>query len=116
MTVEPPSPDELLHAADPSALLPGEDPDSVYLEDAVHWVRVYAELLELKLALLGRADQVLDGVSDDAMREAGIDDRLLRAEAGRYAGRHQYWTERVNALAGTSTEPPSGRHVIDPRG
>jgi hypothetical protein len=113
MTAEPPSQDELHHVADPGALLPGEDPRSTFLEDAVHWVRVYSELLELKLALLRRADDVLAGASDDAMREANIDDRLLRAEADRYALRHRYWTQRVNEFAaaapGGESDPTRGR-------
>lgn len=107
MTGEPPSPDEVLHAADPEALLPGEDPELTYLQDAVHWVRVYGELLELKLALLDRADQVLESVSDDAMREADIDDRLLRAEAARYTARQQYWKQRVTELAASSSQGAS---------
>jgi len=108
-----PAPGELRHVSDPEALLPGEDPATADIDDAVHWVRVYAELLSVKVALLSRADQVLAGVSDDAMREADIDQRLLRSEADRYAARHRYWTERVKDLATPGAnrplhDPPSG--------
>lgn len=38
---EPPSSSDLERAADPHTLLPGEDPGSGYVEDALHWIRVY---------------------------------------------------------------------------
>lgn len=52
MSTDPPSSGELHEAIDPGTLLPGEDPDSLFLEDAVHCVGVYGELLAMKAALL----------------------------------------------------------------
>jgi hypothetical protein len=102
----PPSPDELLHVTDPGAPLPGEDPESMLFEDAVHWTRVYGELLALKASLLERADQMVRGMSDDAMKEADIDQRLLRAQAGRYRVRHRYWTLRADELSQAEGRAP----------
>jgi hypothetical protein len=109
MPPEPPSPEELVRLGDPEELLPGEEPASVYLEDAVHWVRVYSELLALKLALLTRSGQVLAGLSDDAVSEADVDQRLLRSQAERYARRHEYWTQRIKQLAAAADGEP--RHA-----
>ncbi len=96
---EPPSGHELAAQTDPETLLEGEDPKSSRVDDAVHWVRVYGELFTVKMALIDRADQMLDGVSDDAMKEADLDQRLLRAEAERFRRRLDYWTDRTKALA-----------------
>lgn len=41
MPFDPPSSEELHRIQDPDALLPGEDPASTALEDAVHWIQVY---------------------------------------------------------------------------
>ncbi len=97
---DPPSVDELASQTDPETLLEGEDPDSTEVDDAVHWVTVYGELLTVKVSLIERADQLLEGVSDDAMTEADIDQRLLRAEAARFRHRLDYWTHRAKELAG----------------
>jgi hypothetical protein len=45
-------------------------------------------------------------MSDDAMKEAGIDQRLLRAQAGRYRVRHRYWTLRADALSQAEGRAP----------
>lgn len=37
-------------ALDGPTVLPGEDPASMLVEDAVHWIRVYGELLGVKAA------------------------------------------------------------------
>ncbi len=95
----PPTVDELRRAVDPDALLAGEDPGSGAVTDAVHWVTVYGELVSLKGALLQRAEQVLQGVSDDAMKEADIDQRLLGAQLDRCRRRLDFWTQRSTLLA-----------------
>lgn len=107
---EPPSSSDLKRAADPHTLLPGEDPESGYVEDALHWIRVYGELVSVKMALLERSDQMLQGVSDDAIAEADLDHRLLRAQADRYSSRREYWCRRAKEL----TEGTGQRGAGDP--
>jgi hypothetical protein len=102
---DPPSGVELEAQTDPDTLLEGEDPDSTRVDDAVHWVKVYGELFTVKMALIDRADQLLDGVSDDAMKEADLDQRLLRAEADRFRQRLDYWTNRTKVLASAAAGP-----------
>ncbi|GAC1341346.1 MAG: hypothetical protein NVSMB29_11690 [Candidatus Dormibacteria bacterium] len=111
MPVQPPSRDELGRLFDPEATLPSEDPDTPYLEDAQHWIAVYGELLGLKKALLDRADEVLRGASDDAIKEAGIDERLLRAQAARYEVRRTYWVRRAETLLSLGYRRRSGSEV-----
>ncbi|MFI5287865.1 MAG: hypothetical protein ACHQ4F_16330, partial [Candidatus Dormibacteria bacterium] len=73
-----PSPADLVQAAmDPGILLPGEDPDSVDPADAVRWVRVYRDLIELTTVLLERTESALKQMAGDAIREATVDQRLL---------------------------------------
>ena len=108
----PLTPDELQRAMDASTLLPGEDPATTHAEDAVHWIRVYGELISVKTSLLDRAQQVLTGMTEDAVRDIDVDQRLLRAQAGRYRVRYEFWLERVTELASPhrlgrqATSPP----------
>ena len=90
-----PSVDELRDAIDPEALLEGEDPESPYLEDAVHWIQVYTELVSLKDELLARVDALASGMTDDAVDAADIDRRLLEAEADRFRRRLVFWQRRA---------------------
>jgi hypothetical protein len=98
-SADPPSASDLQAELDPDTLLAGEDPGTSRVRDAVHWAGVYRELLSVKSALLERADQVMRGVSDDAMKEAAVDRGLLRVEADRCRRRLDYWTGRARELA-----------------
>ncbi|HWF56784.1 MAG TPA: hypothetical protein VG520_00345 [Candidatus Dormibacteraeota bacterium] len=94
-----PSPDELIRAGDPATLLAGEDPASIFVADAVHWIRVYEELIALKDSLLVRLAEMAQGLSNVAVEDTEIDERFLRAQADRYRTRHHYWTVRAAQLA-----------------
>ena len=83
-------------------LLQWEDPSSPYLEDAAHWMTVYGELL----IMLAAAADNLKVMSEDAKADAKFDQRLLRARAGRYQVRLEYWTSRTAELAGTGDRRP----------
>ncbi|HEV7680082.1 MAG TPA: hypothetical protein VGQ42_16095 [Candidatus Dormibacteraeota bacterium] len=93
-----PAAEEIRRGSQPDTLLDGENPNSTHPEDAVHWLRVYGELLTLKTELLQRAEEVLSGATDDAIKEAQLDTRLLRAEAERFRRRRAFWTERAREL------------------
>ena len=86
-------------STDPERGLPGEDPESPFLEDALHWVRVYEELLNLKHELLKRAEEVLQSASPEAQAEGGADQALLRAQAARYDVRLEFWRQRAKDLS-----------------
>ena len=46
-----------LDAVEPERLLEGEDEHTAYVDDAVHWTKVYAELLDFKQSLLDLAER-----------------------------------------------------------
>ncbi len=115
MPDDPPSLRELQRAKDERTLLPGEDPSSTYLEDALHWLRVYEELITVKASLLDRTADALEGLTDDACEDLDVDQRLLRAQAARYKSRQRYWLHRVTELANgrSKTSPPDSHlHVL----
>lgn len=103
----PPSPDELRRALDPEGTLPHEDLTSSHLEDALRWASVYGELVALKVALLKRADEVLEGASDDVLEEADIDRRLLRAQLEGHQGRQSFWAQKAKVLEAGGTSGTS---------
>jgi hypothetical protein len=107
---------DLQRAVDERTLLPSEDPNTRYVEDAVHWIRVYGELIAVKAVLLERAEQAFRGLTEDAVADLAIDQRLLRAQMERYKTRHDYWLNRVTQLAGTRRADtdgsrPAGLHI-----
>lgn len=103
----PPTADEFHRATDPAALLQGEDPSSLYLEDAAHWITVYGELLIMKADLLAAAADNVKIMSEDAKADAHFDQRLLRAQAGRYQMRLEYWRTRIAELTARNVEADS---------
>ncbi|MGH7722581.1 MAG: hypothetical protein ACRENL_07095 [Candidatus Dormibacteria bacterium] len=90
-------------AADDERLLEGENPQTPYLEDAVHWVTVYSELLGVKRDLVGVAEASLSDMQTEARSEVAATDLVvLDAEMKRFSRRLAYWRERVVELG----EPP----------
>jgi hypothetical protein len=91
--------DDMARAIDQRTLLAGEDPRSLYLEDALHWLEIYAELIQFKASVLEAADIASDAMSETARRDVAFDQDLLRAQADRYRIRRQYWSARAADLA-----------------
>jgi hypothetical protein len=90
---------ELQRAVDARTLLPGENPNSQYIDDALHWVLVYSELLQFKAVLIDATERASLGLSDAASADIAIDDALLRAQADRYRVRSEFWKERAAVLS-----------------
>jgi hypothetical protein len=84
--------------ADRERLLPGEDPETPYPEDASHWTRVYSELVAFKDDLLKRLTQDRKLLSDAAMTELERDENLLRLELARLKLRLSFWKTRHEEL------------------
>lgn len=102
-TGDPPAAGEAADAAreavEPERLLPGEDEASTHLDDAVHWTKVYAELLDFKRSLLTVAEQRLTSMNDAARTEVEETDlKILQAEAERLERRVEFWRARAAAL------------------
>jgi hypothetical protein len=88
-----------LDAVQPQRLLEGEDEHTAYIDDAIHWTKVYAELLEFKRSLLGVAEERVPSMDDDASSEVKETDlKVLKAEAVRFEERLAFWQDRVHAL------------------
>jgi len=92
-----------LDAVEPERLLDGEDEQTTYADDAVHWTKVYRELLDFKHSLLNVAEQTVVSMGDDAGGEVRDTDlKVLKAEAARFERRLAFWQLRTNELSGRS--------------
>jgi hypothetical protein len=93
-----------LDAVEPERLLPGEEEDSVHLDDAVHWMKVYSELLDFKRSLLRVAEERLTSMLNAARTEIEETDlKILQAEAERLERRQEFWRARSAALTDRAT-------------
>jgi hypothetical protein len=91
---------EARRQVEPDRLLEGEDPDTKYVEDAAHWVTVYAELVLFKERLVDSAQGGLLDLSDPAARQEATDTDLqvLLAERTRLHKRLEFWKLRQREL------------------
>lgn len=96
--------DAALDAVEPERLLPGEEEDSVHLDDAVHWTKVYSELLDFKRSLLRVAEDRITSMDSAARTEIEETDlKILQAEAQRLERRQDFWRTRSAALTDRPT-------------
>lgn len=96
--------DAALEAVEPERLLPGEDEGSVHPDDAVHWTKVYSELLSFKRSLLTVAEERITSMYDAARTEVEETDlKILRAEAQRLERRFEFWRARAASLIDRAT-------------
>jgi neutral trehalase len=96
---EPLAQSEITWVTDPEMLLPGEDPTSGEIRDAVHWIQIYGELIGMTSAMLERSEPTVRGMHEDAGAEAGGTQRVLRAQRQRYQARYDFWRDRATALS-----------------
>jgi hypothetical protein len=90
-------------AVDKDRLLEGENPETPYLEDAVHWVTVYGELLAVKRDLVGVSESRLPDMPKEARHEVATTDLVvLDVEMKRFSRRLAYWRERCVELGGSA--------------
>ena len=83
----------------PDRLLPGEDADTPYLEDARHWTKVYTELLGFKAEIVSLTEERVPSMDPDSGNEVKETDlKVLRAEAGRLGRRLAYWRAQAAGL------------------
>lgn len=97
-----PTPGQIAAAegADPDRLLDGEDPETLQVHDADHWIRVYQDLLAFKRQLLATATEIVPDMADAARHEVGKTDIMaMDAEAGKFQRRLHYWQLRRDDLA-----------------
>ena len=92
-------PSEITWVTDPEMLLPGEDPASSEIRDALHWSNVYGDLIGMTSALLERSEPTVRDMHQDAATEAGGTQRVLRAQRQQYQARYDFWRDRATALS-----------------
>src|ERR1700716_3301407 len=98
-------------------LLEGEDPSTLFAEDARHWVNIYAQLLEFKQRILERVAKAMPSLPPGAEAEVGKDLELITAEAHGVERRLAFWQQRHWELIGldlnaqTHTMMYAGRRV-----
>lgn len=100
-TSEPPNADVPMAAGAKEHLLPGEEPDSVYVDDAVHWISVYQELLGARHQLLEDLDRGVADSSPEAQR--GLDEvdwPALAEQQQQHLRRLAFWRGRLQSLQG----------------
>jgi hypothetical protein len=95
-----------LEQVQPDRLLAGEDEGTRHLDDAMHWVKVYSELLEFKRSVLATTEEHVVTMDADASVEVQQTDlKALHAEALRFERRLVYWRIRTAALEADSGPP-----------
>lgn len=87
-------------ASDQERLLPGEDPGTDRLDDAVHWRDVYQELVNFKEGMVAQTrEAVHEAFRKEASREIASTDLVtLEAEFRRFTHRLSFWSRRVGEL------------------
>jgi len=85
----------------PDRLLEGEDPRTVFPQDARHWIAVYREMIGFKEDLLSRIRNLLAGLPAAARHdEMDSDLGLLEDQLQRYRRRLEFWYARQWQLEG----------------
>jgi hypothetical protein len=96
-----------LKEVQPDRLLAGEDESTQHPDDAVHWTKVYGELLEFKRSVLATTENYVGAMDPDASAEVQKTDlKALHAEALRFERRLVFWRGRVSDLQDPSDPPP----------
>ena len=100
----------LRRAADHSRLLPGERPQTLYSDDAQHWIRVYTDLLAINLEMLdGSGRRAVASASNDGPERS--DFALLKAHIRRLRWRLRFWERRRALLANAAERIAQGPAV-----
>lgn len=95
------NPVRLAWASDPDRLLPGEVPDTTFLEDAEHWRRVYEDLVNWVVGATVKGplpSEILPGGQEQ------LDLELLRAHLDRLCSRLRFWEDRVEKLTAAKSQ------------
>ena len=82
-------------------LLEGEDPRTIFPQDARHWIAVYREMIGFKDELLDRIRNLLAGLPPAARQDVIDNDvGLIEEQLERYRRRLEYWYARQWDLEG----------------
>ncbi len=96
------------HSANPDRLLEGEDPRTVFSQDARHWIVVYREMIDFKEGLLRRIRTFMSGLPLAARQGVMESDvSMLEDQLQRYIRRLEFWYGRQWHLEGLQIDDES---------
>ncbi len=86
-------------------LLEGEDPATMYRQDARHWIAVYRQMISFKDELLGRIRIQVRTLPSAGRRDVIDNDvSILELQLSRYQRRIEFWYARQWELEGLSID------------
>ena len=88
-------------------LLEGENPTTMYKQDARHWIAVYRQMISFKDQLLGRIREQVETLPPQGRRDVMENDvSILEIQLSRYQRRIEFWYARQWELEGLSIDEP----------
>jgi DNA-binding response OmpR family regulator len=91
--------------AQPDRLLEGEDPATIYKQDARHWIAVYRQMISFKDELLRRMRAQADTLPAAGRRDVMENDvAVIELQLARYQQRIEFWFDRQWELEGLSID------------
>lgn len=91
--------------AQPDRLLEGEDPRTIYKQDARHWIAVYRQMISFKDELLHRTRAEADRLPQAGRRDVMENDvAFIESQLSRYQRRIEFWFDRQWELEGLSID------------
>jgi DNA-binding response OmpR family regulator len=86
-------------------LLEGEDPATIYKQDARHWIAVYRQMISFKDELLRRMRAQADTLPAAGRRDVMENDvAVIELQLARYQQRIEFWFDRQWELEGLSID------------
>jgi DNA-binding response OmpR family regulator len=86
-------------------LLEGENPTTMFKQDARHWIAVYRQMISFKDGLLGRIQTHVKALPPAGRRDVMENDvGILVMQLGRYQRRLEFWYTRQWELEGLSID------------
>jgi DNA-binding response OmpR family regulator len=86
-------------------LLEGENPTTMYKQDARHWIAVYRQMISFKDQLLGRIRAQVETLPPQGRRDVMENDvSILEIQLSRYQRRIEFWYARQWELEGLSID------------
>jgi DNA-binding response OmpR family regulator len=86
-------------------LLEGEDPATIFKQDARHWIAVYRQMITFKHDLLGRMRASVRSLPSSGRQDVMENDvAVIEQQLRRYERRIEFWFERQWDLEGLSVD------------